>query len=233
MRTSLVAVVVVGVAMIAAAAYYAFHEPIAYSAAEANLTPHAEKKNWIAIAMAADGAWAIQAKTNKADAELAATSSCEGYANGKPCKILISSDKKGFYSVATSNTYVSMGFDPASPEAAQQGALSECVPNTSTDDVCRSQGITALGVELPAATIASNNKAAEQSPANCAPRERYTCESSCKNTSCVVRFNNGCTMQVSVSQKQEFRFGYNPASGKQENHLEWVNEDPCRVAAGY
>jgi hypothetical protein len=77
-------------------------------------------------------------------------------------------------------------------------------------------------------------KESNQKPSsNCAPKDAYQCKSSCRNTSCTVEFNNGCKMAVVVRQRQEMKFGMNPANGKMENHFQWVNEDPCKAAAGF
>ena len=74
---------------------------------------------------------------------------------------------------------------------------------------------------------------AKRTVKSCAPQGRYQCKSQCNNTFCKVTFDNGCVMEVTVGQHSEVKYGLNPASGRMENYVEWVNDDPCRTAAGY
>lgn len=186
---------------------------------------HQDKHGWFAMASSENGAWGVETRTTKREAEDRAMQTCEAYAKVK-CTLMEPSHAIGFYAVATSSTGVAWGYSPDDVGLAQQKALDECASITSTDNICLVKWTGSLGVAMPTAQTV-------QTSGNCAPKERYTCESQCQNTNCIVRFDNGCTMNVIVNQHAEWKYEFNPVNNRHENQMVLVTDDPCRTAAGF
>lgn len=215
---------VVALAFVAALIlYFLRHEEKTSDVAVANTNQ--DKQGWFAMAYSENGDWGVDIRPTKREAEERAQQTCETYAKAK-CKLMEPSQAVGFYAVASSSTGVAWGHSPDDVERAQLKALEECASLTSRDDACHVKWTGKLGGAM--ATVQP-----VQASSNCAPKERYTCESQCQNTNCIVRFDNGCTMNVIVNQHTEWKYEFNPVNNRHENQLVWVNDDPCRTAAGF
>lgn len=146
--------------------------------------------------------------------------------NHGDCKITGVTTQPGFFAFAQSDKHYYLHYGAVDPGTAEVFAVGKCVEKGSAK--CSVEFFGAI----PEASVVAKNQS-QASNVNCPPKQSYQCEHSCINTNCEVRFSNGCQMKVTVRQKQEMKFGHNPATGKQENYWQWVNEDPCKSAAGF
>jgi hypothetical protein len=168
--------------------------------------------------------WAVNKKTEEIAKKDAMAQCKKGAKNGKhsakECQILLSAKGPGYLAFFhNENGSIGTGFS-----SDRQNAIDTAY-----------QGCSKSGGSCPASAerVVTDGIEAERVPTGCAPKTHYkNCKYSCQSTSCVVRFENGCTMNVTVGQTSKLISSFNPASGQHEYHWEWVNDDACQTAAG-
>lgn len=147
------------------------------------------------------------------------------------CKVVTRAKQPGYGVIVCGDDGCAWGTGYESAQAAVDAISIAC--NESYKN-CRTQNVTSWWEDYAGFMT---KPVSRKNGKSCAPEGKYTCTQHCNNNQCQVKFNNGCIMNVVVGQHQELKttLEYNPSSGKHEwlSKWVWVNDDPCRYAAGY